>query len=51
MIGDKKEVYFSQWCGSCKFAKTPENEEPCDCCLGEPGNEDSHKPVYWEEKD
>lgn len=48
MIGDKKEVYFSQWCKSCKHYNEPETEEPCNECLGEPGNEDSHKPVKWE---
>lgn len=50
MIGDKKEVYFNQWCKSCKHYKEPDIEDPCDECLGEPGNEDSHRPVKWEEK-
>lgn len=48
MIGDKKEVFFQDWCYRCKHWSKDENEEPCDECLSEPGNEDSHKPTEWE---
>lgn len=45
-----KEVYFDEYCQTCKYAATPEEEDPCDECLGNPGNYDSHKPVKWEAK-
>jgi hypothetical protein len=45
-----KEVYFSQYCTSCKNAVKTEDEEPCNDCLANPMNVDSHKPTHWEEK-
>ena len=45
-----KEVYFNQYCQTCKHETKSESDIPCDNCLEEPSNEDSHKPVYWEEK-
>lgn len=46
-----KEVKFWDWCEKCKYFKTPETEDPCDECLGYPGNEDSHKPVNFKAKE
>lgn len=46
-----KEVYFDQYCKTCKHVKVAESEEPCNECLGEAVNVYSHKPVRWEEKD
>ena len=46
-----KEVYFCQYCKSCKYKKLSEHENPCDDCLGESVNTYSHKPVYYEEAD
>ena len=46
-----KEVYFSEYCKTCKYEKVPESEDPCDECLEYPMNTYSHKPVNWEEKD
>lgn len=45
-----KEVYFNQYCDSCKHKEKKETEDPCDDCLENPVNVYSHKPVRWEEK-
>lgn len=50
MIGDEKEVLFGKFCPVCEFAEKLENEEPCDECLEQPVNQDSHKPVCFKEK-
>ena len=44
-----KEVYFGQYCKTCKFEKDDENdvESPCYDCLAEPVNAYSHKPVKY----
>ena len=44
-------VHFHEYCKKCKFEKTSETEEPCDDCLTNGGNEDSHKPVHYEPKE
>lgn len=46
-----KEVYFGQYCKTCKHCEKEETDEPCDDCLNEPVNLYSHKPVKWEEKE
>lgn len=48
-----KEVYFSEFCKTCKYDKDDENDinSPCYDCLAEPVNLYSHKPVKWEGKD
>ena len=45
-----KEVYFDKYCKTCKHEKLKEEADPCDECLENPVNTDSHKPVRWEEK-
>ena len=45
-----KEVYFDQYCSKCKHSDVKETEDPCFDCLAEPMNQNSHKPVKWEEK-
>ena len=50
MENSYKEVYFDQYCKTCEYAKQKEDESPCDDCLNEPVNIDSHKPMYWKEK-
>ena len=40
---DYKEVYFHEYCKTCKYEETPEIEDPCNLY--------SHKPVNWKEKD
>ena len=44
-----KLVEFNKFCINCKHKRVSQNEEPCNTCLTNPVNEDSHKPVLWEE--
>lgn len=46
-----KEVYYDIYCPSCVNKDLPEVEDPCNECLTNPCNEDSHKPVRYKEKD
>ena len=46
-----KEVYFDLYCNGCKNFGTPEGDEPCNECLANPCNEDSHKPVNFKSKE
>lgn len=46
-----KEVYFDQYCKTCKYKDAKETEDPCDECLNEPVNLYSHKPTKWKEND
>ena len=46
-----KEVYFHAYCKTCKYWGLPDVKDPCNECLGEPCNKNSHKPVYWEARD
>lgn len=45
------EVYFDQYCPTCKHEKLEEIKDPCDECLESPCNRNSHKPINWEKKD
>lgn len=44
-----KEVYFHDYCKSCKHLTLSEEEDPCDECLENTVNLYSHKPVKYEE--
>lgn len=44
-----KEVYFDQYCKTCKNRDLDEDKEQCSDCLNEPVNQNSHKPVKYEE--
>jgi len=44
------EVRFDKYCSLCKNEKTPEEEDPCRECLNYPVNQQSEKPVKWEDK-
>lgn len=46
-----KEVYFHEYCKTCKYRKAANTDEPCNECLDEPINLNSHKPVKYEEND
>lgn len=46
-----KEVYFHEYCKTCKHEKTEDKDDPCNDCLSEPTNLDSHKPVKYEKKE
>lgn len=43
----EKEVYFHQYCQTCKHREKSEGEDPCWDCLDQPWNEHSHKPINW----
>lgn len=46
-----KEVYFNEYCKTCKHETLEETKDPCNACLDEPTNLYSHKPVCWEAKE
>lgn len=46
-----KEVYFDEYCPTCKHKWQKDYEDPCNECLNNPMNLYSHKPVNWKEKD
>lgn len=46
-----KEVYFHQYCKSCKHKDVKDTDEPCNECLDNPTNLYSHKPVNWAKKE
>lgn len=50
MVENTKEVYFNEYCESCKYEKLEEDKDPCHDCLSTPMNINSHKPVHYEAK-
>lgn len=46
-----KEVYFNEYCYRCIHEEKDEDEDPCFCCLANPINVDSHKPIHFKEKE
>ena len=44
------EVYFEEYCKTCKYVAVKHYEEPCNECLDHPININSHKPVMWKER-
>ena len=45
-----KEVYFNEYCEKCKNKDVQEDKDPCNECLTNPVNVNSHKPVNFKEK-
>ena len=45
-----KEVYFDQYCNTCKNKNVKEFEDSCNECLSNPINLYSHKPVNYKEE-
>lgn len=45
-----KLVYFDQYCETCRHRMVEETDPPCNECLENPANLNSHKPVKYEEK-
>lgn len=45
----EKEVYFNKYCYKCEYSKYPEAKDPCDECIAQTVNEDSHKPLYFKQ--
>lgn len=50
MDKEYKEVFFHQYCKTCEHEKVAENKNPCEECLDNPTNLDSHKPINWKAK-
>ena len=50
MEDNLKEVYFDQYCKTCKSWEKKDCEDPCNECLAIPANTNSHKPFYYEEE-
>lgn len=45
-----KEVNFRLYCPKCKHYEDKETDEPCNTCLTQGWNENSHKPINYKEK-
>lgn len=45
------EVFFDQYCKTCRYEKLEDFLDPCNQCLDIYANLNSHKPVFWEEKE
>mgnify|MGYP003295419721 CR=1 FL=1 len=45
-----KEVSFDEYCKKCKYKDNKETEYPCDACIKEAINLNTHRPVMYEEK-
>ncbi len=46
----EKIVEFYKYCQKCKYESLPESEDPCNECLTNSVNEDSHMPTEFVEK-
>ncbi len=46
-----KEVYFGEYCKTCKYEERDEELIPCCYCLEEPVRVGTNKPVRYEEKE
>lgn len=46
-----KEVHFHEYCKSCKHKDLKEHDEPCDECMSEFINLNTHRPVNYEKKE
>lgn len=43
-------VDFKKYCETCKHRNVKEIKDPCNDCLDNPVNTNSHKPIYYEEE-
>lgn len=49
-MNNPKEVYFFKYCDLCENKELEDKDEPCNECLTQGWNEDSHKPICFKEK-
>lgn len=49
-MNEEKEVYFDQYCKSCKHHGLEESKDPCNDCLAEPSNTKKAKTILDAEK-
>lgn len=45
---DVKDLYFGLYCKTCRYYFMPANKRPCRDCIGEPLNQETHRPQKWE---
>lgn len=45
------EVLFYKYCPLCKYNNVSQSNEPCNSCLSEPINFESHRPVNFEKRE
>lgn len=50
MDSEERIVRFDKWCKKCEYVELGEQDDPCYSCLFYGGNENSEKPMFWEEK-
>lgn len=48
-MNDTKECMFDIFCKTCRYFEKEDWEDPCNDCLTESYNIDSHKPVNYKE--
>lgn len=48
---DGTKIVNFEYCNTCEYKDTPEDENPCHECLNEPVNLYSEKPVNYKEKE
>lgn len=48
MLDKNNEVFFEEYCKTCKYKNYSETDSPCAECIAEPVNLYSHKPVKWD---
>ena len=51
MESREKIVDYYLYCPRCEHLHSPDDEDPCDECLRECTNWDSHKPINFKEKE
>lgn len=51
MLDKNNEVFFGEYCKTCKYKNYSETDCPCSECIAEPVNLYSHKPIRWEGSD
>lgn len=49
MENNTKEVMYKDYCPKCIYADLEEVKDPCNECLNQGYNENSHKPIKFKE--
>lgn len=44
---EMKEVYYDLYCPNCEHKDLSEQDEPCNQCMCNSVQEDSHKPEFY----
>lgn len=44
-----KIIEYDAWCPKCKYYEIPEAEDPCNECLNTPAQDESHKPIKYDD--